>query len=183
MGGALNVKPRVFAMQTLEEFIAARRLELGEVEAKLSNELLSVREEMRKLDKAALAAGIFEKPASEPEKQASTIVAATGSTPRRVRSGTMKDAVVRALTDSGGALTANDLLPLVNEILNMDYLRSSLSPQLSRLKDLGIVELHGKLWSLPSNEKPADVNSLGEPSTGLFETPVQDREAGRGGAT
>lgn len=63
---------------------------------------------------------------------------------------TLKQIAVQALRDHfpEGA-TANQLLDVLKAAYGREIERSSLSPQLSRLKEDGIIELDGKLWRLP----------------------------------
>ena len=84
-------------------------------------------------------------------------------------------------------MTALELLEQVNQRQGTTLLRSSLSPQLSRLKDEGVIKLTDKLWhlpehSVPENEEP-DPSLFVEDGPGTSETtPAKDREAGSGGS-
>ncbi len=60
----------------------------------------------------------------------------------------MKEAAVETLKDEGAGMTTNNILKVVNEKLGTSYPRSSLSPQLSRLKSEGIVYREGDRWIL-----------------------------------
>tara|TARA_Y100000588_G_scaffold324806_1_gene358178 strand:+ start:179 stop:742 length:564 start_codon:yes stop_codon:yes gene_type:complete len=82
---------------------------------------------------------------------------------------TLKQLVVKALKEhfQNGA-TANQLLDLFERKWGRQIMRTSLSPQLSRLKNDNIIELEGKTWHL---SKP--VKAFGVP--GLF--PDENGEA------
>lgn len=137
---------------SLEDYLARRRTELSDAEARLREELRMVLDERTKLDKAALAAGL--KQLSEPTSSS----ALQGSEPRkRVRraSGTtIKEAVLQALAEAGHGLPATDILPRINALLGIQYPRTSLSPQLSRLKQSGELILEGNVWYVPGMQVP-----------------------------
>lgn len=157
-----------FETPTLEQFIAKRRQELDAMEATLRKELALVTEEQSKLKRVALAAGIPEMPA--PIQQEASIEQVKRH-PKRASGKTIKEAIVQVLKDAGHGLSAAQILPMVNESLGLNYPRSSLSPQLSRLKHEGILELDGRVWNLPSKEKAPD-GDAGEQSSGaLFDNP------------
>ncbi|MER8636794.1 HTH domain-containing protein [Mesorhizobium sp. M1182] len=64
----------------------------------------------------------------------------------------MKEAAVQVLREATGGLTTNELLEIINNKLGTTFARSSLSPQLSRLKGDGILyrEEDGR-WILASD--------------------------------
>lgn len=64
----------------------------------------------------------------------------------------------------------------------MPYVRTSLSPQLSRLKDDGFVALEGKIWLLKKFEA-ADATPEKDKSAASIANPAKGREAGPGGGT
>lgn len=66
---------------------------------------------------------------------------------------TIKEMVVRALGEHfpRGA-TANQMLDFFRSNWGRREMRTSLSPQLSRLKESGIITLQGKVWHLAPNE-------------------------------
>lgn len=80
---------------------------------------------------------------------------------------TMKELTVKALEERfvNGA-TAAQLIEFFAEAWGRkDIVRSSFSPQLSRLKNEGIIELHGKNWRLvgpKENEPPLGGSETGE---------------------
>lgn len=69
-------------------------------------------------------------------------------TRRSIPEKTIKEAVVEVLTDARDGMTALDILAAINQRFETDYPRTSLSPQLSRLKAEGKLEREGMIWSL-----------------------------------
>ena len=163
--------------ESLADFIARRRDELDAEQLPLAQRLMSIKIEKDQLRRAALAAGIEVEPA--PESQGSV-------RGKRLREGTIKTAVVAILKEVGRPMTALELLDRVNERQGSTLMRTSLSPQLSRLKDERTIKLTDKLWHLPEqsvseNEEP-DPSLFNEDGSGTSETnPAKDREAGSGG--
>jgi hypothetical protein len=167
---------------TLADFIERRRTELSRAEEKLREELAAILEERAQLDKAALAAGLHKKPVADYQEQDVAIK----RRPRKASAITIKEAVLQVLSEAGHGMTAADLLPRINRLLGIEYPRSSLSPQLSRLKTEGALVLEGAIWLRPdqAKQKPVDENTLDGSSTGLKHEPeAQGREAGPGGGT
>lgn len=66
----------------------------------------------------------------------------------KIRPGTIKDYVVQVLSESKRGMSALDILTAINERFGKDYDRTSLSPQLSRLRQDGVVGLRGPIWYL-----------------------------------
>lgn len=66
----------------------------------------------------------------------------------------MKTTIVDILNDNQIGLTATAILPLVNDRLSTNYARTSLSPQLSRLKADGVVQQNGNVWMLVKESIP-----------------------------
>lgn len=61
---------------------------------------------------------------------------------------TMKESALEILRECTGGLTTNDILDVMNDRLKTSYPRSSLSPQLSRLKGEGKVFRENGRWML-----------------------------------
>lgn len=170
------------APETLADFIRRRRREISEAKADLEAELAMLDAETAQLNLAAQAAGIV----------AVDVVPAdaglTGDPPIRIRvrrripsEKTIKDAVIEILRETGRGMEASEILPAVNARLGTEYPRTSLSPQLSRLKDDGLLQRNGTLWSLlhqtpKMNEASAQAEASSNPSpaedqTGAVLTP------------
>lgn len=95
---------------------------------------------------------------------------------------TLKQLVLKALREENlrGA-TANELLATFESLWGKEVARTSLSPQLSRLKSEGKIKLSGKVWHLANENGEAEASptdegialpSSVEPSSG--EQPTQD---------
>ncbi|GGA50764.1 hypothetical protein GCM10011385_00010 [Nitratireductor aestuarii] len=70
----------------------------------------------------------------------------------KIRRGTIKDFVVQVLSDSPNGMVAMDILAAINEQFQKNYDRPSLSPQLSRLRQDGVLGLRGPVWYLKRND-------------------------------
>lgn len=73
----------------------------------------------------------------------------TSRGPAVVRDGSIKDWIIKALTINPFGLETDNV---INEIVQMGgptVERSSVTPQLSRLKSSGLIEKRGRLWQLP----------------------------------
>lgn len=66
----------------------------------------------------------------------------------KIRHGSIKDYVVQVLSDSQKGMVALDILVAINERFGKNYDRTSLSPQLSRLRQDGVLGLRGPVWYL-----------------------------------
>jgi hypothetical protein len=169
-------------IETLDLFIIRRSRELDEAAAPLRQQLAEIEEERDKLNRAAraigaegVAAAVVEVvPAEgaptdqppqphEPEPQ-QAVITRSQRRPNRVSTKTMKAAIETILRDFPNGLTALEILPKLNEMLGTDYPRTSLSPQLSRLKTDKLVTLDGSIWKSGPPVTGADV--LGETAPG-----------------
>ncbi|ABA03416.1 hypothetical protein Nwi_0148 [Nitrobacter winogradskyi Nb-255] len=132
-------------METLREFITRRHKELDELEAPLRQQLAAIADEREELRRAALAAG------PPPMRPANTVTqqADEGRRSRRtIPEKTIKDAVVEVLRAKGSGMTALEILAAINLKFGTEYPRTSLSPQLSRLKADGKINRDGIVWTL-----------------------------------
>ncbi|QEN88747.1 hypothetical protein FZC33_21660 [Labrys sp. KNU-23] len=166
--------------ESLNQFIMRRRAELEAAEEALRAQIREIANEREQLRKAAIGAGLAlesildrdehretpTKPLSPPRSQ------------KRASEKTIKEAVVALLKRYGRGMTALEILPEINAALNVDYPRTSLSPQLSRLKADGIVMREGNVWSLvewatgndeASDNAPMKESSEASDNPGVFE--------------
>lgn len=172
--------------ESLKDFIARRRSELDAAEVVLQQQIDAIVSERAQLLKAALAAGI-------------EVVAVAGqaregpsqSVPRsaRVPEKSIKEAVIEILTTQGKGMTAIDMLAEINQKFGTAYPRTSLSPQLSRLKNDGKIRRKGTIWRLakcaPDKIEASDPNLFqGEGSKASNVDPeAQGVKASPGGGT
>lgn len=142
--------------ETLEQFIVRRRGELDEETSKLQSQLRVVEAEREKIDKVAI---MFAADGIDVAVQATPTAAvafdgwgksqsAREKSPKRVSEATIKEMVLDILEKEEGDLTALYILDRINSRTGIDYPRTSLSPQLSRLKAEGKIHREGRFWSL-----------------------------------
>lgn len=129
-------------MTTLREFIASRQSDIAD-------QMAALKRESRELKIALAALG-----GDNPKPNVSA-----GS-----RRPTIKQMIVAVLGEFGGA-TSESIIGLVKENHDVDVPRSSMSPQLSRLKNDGVVEFDGQLWRLASESQPPDGNGADADAT------------------
>lgn len=124
--------------------------------------LLERRRELRaEYEEVTKKLGVLKKELDEIERAEQAIA---GNVPDRKMTLTIKEAVVRVLDDEKRGMTAQQILVAINDrFFDGAVVRSSLSPQLSRLnyKDKKI-KFDGTLWSLRSPNEEGPENS--EPS-------------------
>jgi chromosome segregation ATPase len=144
-------KLREFISHRVEEITAAwtplleRRNRLREELDAVLAEMQSLQREFGELQTAASAIGVL----NEDEKKPAP---------------TIKEAVVAVLQETGRALTALEILSEINSrYFDGKISRTSLSPQLSRLKRSQDIELNGSLWSLNVTKKKGSADTA-EPS-------------------
>ncbi|WP_352969022.1 HTH domain-containing protein [Mesorhizobium sp. M0954] len=125
-------------MASLHELLARRHRELIRALAETRRRLASIEEEIDQIERAATAANVN--------------LATSEELAERQAPPTMKEAAVQVLREATGGLTTNELLEIINNKLGTTFARSSLSPQLSRLKGDGILyrEEDGR-WILASD--------------------------------
>lgn len=144
--------------ETLTEFIARRRQEIAVAEEALEGQLRALAAERLRLARAATAS----------------------AKKRRQPRGVIKRTVLETLKYAPEGMDALTILFTINYRLGSHFERTSLSPQLSRLKEDGFITLNRKIWKLvaPSaNEiSPAHFKSEGDGCAGLFSTPVKPGE-------
>jgi hypothetical protein len=135
-------------MTTLREFLANRR---GEIQA----EIKALREELREIEVTAIRLEGGSLPEPNKTRRGST---ATGTK-------TLKEMAVIALEGfSTSGASAQTIIEAIKREFGKDVPRSSMSPQLSRLRSEGLIDLEGSLWRLvqPPLPKPAVPDSTGD---------------------
>jgi len=137
--------------ETLAAFIIRRRKEIAAEKQRILVELAALDAEYTQLEAAANAAGISTAIATkaDPRDFTPSVEPPALMSRRKVASEqTIKSAVLEILNEAGHGMTAMQILPAVNARLGVDYPRTSLSPQLSRLKSEGVLVRDGVVWSL-----------------------------------
>ena|SRR3984893_7836246 len=129
-------------LETLSEFIARRRQEIAEAEEVLKEQLHALLEERLRLARAESAA-------AETSSQDQRTVKQTKE--RRQPRGIIKRAILKTLEEAPDGMDALTILYAINYRLGSNFARTSLSPQLSRLKEDGFVILTRKIWKLTPN--------------------------------
>lgn len=127
-------------MTTFEEFTRARYAALLQERALLLTQLRAVQKELGEIEKASKASGL----------QLVESQAQQGQVEDKVKKSnmTMKEASVEILKKYPEGLPATKILPELNKMLGANYVRSSLSPQLSRLKKDGTIYDIDGIWTL-----------------------------------
>jgi hypothetical protein len=131
--------------ETLRQFVERRLQELQDEERPLRerlDEIVTERRELEKTIKLIGADGLVNNAMERRESQEKTI----------------KEAVLDILSAKPNGLTATEILRDLNLNKDRRYARTSLSPQLSRLKRDGKVRQSGIVWSL-ANIKADDSKS------------------------
>lgn len=130
----------IWQMTTFEEFTRARYAALQQERAQLHMQLRAVQRELEEIEKAARASSL-QLTESETRQQQAVDKAPISNM-------TMKEASVEILKKYPDGLSAKLILSELNEMLGSNYVRSSLSPQLSRLKKDGIIYDVNGIWTL-----------------------------------
>ncbi len=118
-------------VESLEQFIRRRLLELDELELQLYEQLKNVQLEREKIHKIE-----------------NFKVKNKHGTKREIIPNTIKYEVMKILEKNRDGLIALDILAELNKTRSKPLDRTSLSPQLSRLKHAGYIQLIGSLWRL-----------------------------------
>ncbi|MCA0051639.1 winged helix-turn-helix domain-containing protein [Mesorhizobium sp. B283B1A] len=159
-------------MASLNEFLAVRHRALVRALAETRHRLSSIEEEIEQIERAAEAANISLEISEVGRRSKAIAFSSQSKLPQ-----TMKEAAVEALKDEASGMTTNDILKVVNDKLGTNYPRSSLSPQLSRLKGDGILYREGDRWILaPDRNLAANSPSLNENGASEDAPDPTDRE-------
>jgi hypothetical protein len=130
-------------VETLAEFITRRRRELNDEEARLRAQLVVISQERYAL-----------KVAEHTEVPTTTTSSAEEHkhNKRKLKPGTIMSDVINILRENPKGMIALDILAELNRKREYPLQRTSLSPQLSRLKHAGYVDLRGSNWTLRSDD-------------------------------
>lgn len=129
-------------MSSLTEYLDAREAEIKKIRSELLKEqkqIKAARAAIEDKDAPKIESGESNSPNNKVERQTLTI----------------KEMVLHVLRDtlSGGPATASEIINAVNSEFGKDFPRTSVSPQLSRLRQSGdLVDYDGK-WAIPESQK------------------------------
>lgn len=127
---------------SLKEFVTQRLEMLLAEQRQLEARLREIAEEKEQLRKAVEVLG-------EDYGALSSAASLRTTSPKRIPGMTLKDAAIEALSKEADGLAATDILLAINEKYDVAIERSSLSPQLSRLKQEGRIERKNGKWRIP----------------------------------
>ena len=136
---------------TLHDFLPLRFAELTEASARLRERLRRAEEEIDQIKAAAKAIGITL------EESINKYTLEKQEAQRILNSSinmTMKEAALKILFEFDKGLTAGEIIEEMKSRFGMNYPRSSLSPQLSRLKHEGLLRQVGTRWVLSKAPPP-----------------------------
>lgn len=156
--------------QTLRDFIAQREAEVRAQIAKMQSELRELQSAKRAINGAAGG-----KDASPPSGGKATI----------------KDKIRDVLAEHTNGGTSDDIIKWVKSSFGTEVPRTSMSPQLSRLKSEGVVTLNNStnVWQLAEHASKRDLGFLPEENSAtdegspvaepaLSDAPLNDQEEG-----
>ena len=143
------------------KMLRQRRSQLEERKAELKAQLGPVEAEMAEVDAAMRAITGHKIAPTGAEGSARSVAHYRRKAHPSIQEMTFKQMVVKALSEyfKNGA-TANELLDFFKEEWGREIMRTSLSPQLSRLKNDNIIRLEGKIWHLSVPAKAFGVPGL-----------------------
>ena len=133
---------------TLKNYLASRRAEIEMQIKALKIELSEIR-----VAEEALSAN-----------PGSRSIVSTSRGPAVVRQGSIKDWIIRALTDNPLGLETDAVIREIVQIGGPTVERSSVTPQLSRLKSIGLIEQQGRFWKLPIQPAQEETPDGSQPS-------------------
>jgi ribosomal protein S6 len=150
---------------TLHDFINRRRHELHMDRSIVRGRLEQIEAELNQLAKAAEAAGVTLEPLKDDELK--DLAQELGKAirhhyvQRTVSEKTIKEAVMEVLSETNEGMTAVEILDAINKRFRMNYPRTSLSPQLSRLKQEDKIVLEGRVWkAVNARHKPTEAEGF-----------------------
>lgn len=145
----------------------------------VTEELLATLDERYKAAKAEI---------EEIKRIRAAIKAASGEPEKKVRKRsrspsdgpTFKDMIKVVLTEKGSGAEALEIIDLIKARFGKEIKRTSISPQLSRLKASGDLLLDDKVWLLPQHRKPVTLPEFEDDHRDyLNELEIERREARR----
>lgn len=129
-------------MVNVKEFLATRRKELESKISELRPQVSKLQSELRALQSEL----------SEVEIASNAIGRSSSGGGPPIRKGTLKDKIIAVLKLRPKGATSTEILDLIAEQFDEAIPRTSLSPQLSRLKSEGWLSLIGSNWRLTDHQ-------------------------------
>jgi hypothetical protein len=155
---------RTLLRQRKAEVTAAMDAAVQEAVRKASEPFL---DELREIDVALYAIETSERPDRTSPQQEPLA-------PRQVTRSvglTLKQMILQILGERHGGLDALAILDEINRRWNVGLERTSLSPQLSRLKQEGRLKLTGKVWNLVEKDETPGAEAPGARTVGVAGSP------------
>ncbi|MFL5297394.1 MAG: hypothetical protein ACJ798_13515 [Phenylobacterium sp.] len=143
----------------LLDYLAERRLEIEAQIKTLKGELAEIR-----IAEAALT-GV---------PTGRSVVSSHSGVSSVVREGSIKDWVLRALAQAPFGLETERVIEAVHRAGGPEVPRSSMTPQLSRLKAAGLITQYGRVWAIPSVSELQTVETPGVQSPGVSDAGDHD---------
>jgi predicted Zn-ribbon and HTH transcriptional regulator len=150
--------------ESLAQFVKRSLADLTVREVSLRTELSKVSAQIEQLKRAASIADEVVAPTQ------SSVLPLVSRRPRRLKGMTLKEAIVEILNQRGHGLTAAEILMELNSRHKTDFARESLSPQISRLRQEGHLELTDRIWHL--KDQPIRTAPLVDQSKNLWEDDI-----------
>jgi glucose-6-phosphate-specific signal transduction histidine kinase len=150
--------------ESLAQFVKRSLADLDAMEASLRTQLSKVLAQKEQLKRAASIADEVVAPTQ------SGGLPLVSRRPRRLKGMTLKEAIVEILNQRGHGLTASEILMELNNRHGTDFARESLSPQISRLRQEGHLELTDRIWHLKN--QPISLAPLVDQSKNLWEDDI-----------
>lgn len=158
-------------MKTTQDFLKERRAEVERAKrAALAEAARPFDIELQKIDAALKAVGSFTLRSDEPSPVESTDDASPRAKTKAIGM-TLKEMIIVVLRAHQGGMDALSILAAINDRWEIGLARTSLSPQLSRLKAEGKLRLVGKDWSLVQKDEAPDAGTSGASSVGVAGSP------------
>lgn len=161
-------------MANLHEFIAARRAELKLSLSSLDERRAEIVAELDELEAAEAAARQVSTPLPSEDLTAAASIGERANNAPPIRRGSIKEKVMSVLSACPEGADANKILELIEIKFGEIIPRSSLSPQLSRLKGEGRLLLNGSAWSLRSDKETPGAGAPGVLTAGGVGAPLKE---------
>lgn len=154
------------SMTSLREFLSVRRAELEKTLAALDEQRSPLLAELFEIEAAEKALAPDGLPNTDAAEEADKPANPTAKRSREIRPGSIKDKVMAVLRNRPMGADANEILELIANQFGEAIERTSLSPQLSRLKKEEWLVLDGNVWRVADKNEAPDVGASGASEVG-----------------